>query len=167
MEALRKTHFVQVAKSRGDGSTALGTRVEDVFVHVQTVGVQAAQQRDRPFFWTLGEGRGITVGLVVELFAKRLGVRRKERPNSVRELNKAATRVAAAEERDGVDLETVRVDRRGPILVERIGNHGKGTDQSVHVGLNQIVVDVVVQDQFAVSTEVQVHLSLLVDFQKG
>ena len=53
------------------------------------------------------------------------------------------------------------------ILVKRIGNHRERAHQLVHVGLNQVVVDVVVEDQFTISTKVQTHFPLLVDLQKG
>lgn len=115
----------------------------------------------------LGGATRETIGLVVDFFVERLGVRKREEPNHVCELDETASCVAAVEERDGIELETVRMDGEGAIFVERFGDHRERTHQSVHVSLNQIVVDVVVQDQFTVSTKVQTHLSLLVNRQKG
>lgn len=136
MEATQQFHLIQVAQGRGDGSTPLRARVEDVLVHVQTVRVQTAQEGDRPFFWTLGERRRKTIRLVVEFFVKRLRVNRSTLPNSVCELDEAAPCIAAVEEGNGVELETVRLNGRGSVLTKRIGNHREGTDQPVHIGLN-------------------------------
>lgn len=167
MEERRRLYCIEVTKSNRDGATALGAQVEDVLVHVQTVGVQTAQEGNRPLFWRLGGRKRSTVGLVVEFLVKRLGVRKNEESNGVCELDETAPCVAAIEKRNGIELETVRMHGGRTILVKRIGNHRKRAHQLIHVGLNQIVVDVVVEDQFAIGTKVQTHLPLLMDLQKG
>lgn len=101
-------------------------QVEDVLVHVQTVGVQTAQEGNRPLFWRLGGRKRSTVGLVVEFLVKRLGVRKNEESNGVCELDETAPCVAAIEKRNGIELETVRMHGEERSLLNESEITGRG-----------------------------------------